>query len=102
MGRALVGVAKRLAVANPHECSNREMDVRLPDWWDYPAQCEHGHPSGPERVIVSWMHCHCPPAVTAARDRGPAGHQVVRCRTEGCRSAWYRPRCEQGLLVSRE
>jgi hypothetical protein len=26
--------------------------------------------------------------------RGPAGHVVVSCRAEGCRSVWHRPRCE--------
>jgi len=71
------------------------MDVGLPDWWDYPAQCEHGHPWGPGRVIVSWMHCRCPEAVEAVAGRGPAGHQVVSCRAEGCRSRWYRPRHER-------
>jgi hypothetical protein len=56
------------------------MEVRLPDWWDYPAQCEHGHPWGPERVIVSWMHCRCPAAVEAVAD---AGRLVTRlCHAE--------------------
>jgi hypothetical protein len=72
------------------------MDVRLPEWWDYPAQCEHGHPWGPERVIVSWLSCHCGPALAAAGDRGPAGHRVVSCRAEGCRSVWYRPPHDPG------
>jgi hypothetical protein len=44
-------------------CSDRVVDVRRPAWWCYPTECEHGHPWGPNRVIVSWMPCHCPPAV---------------------------------------
>jgi len=68
------------------------MAAKLPDWWDYPAQCEHGHEWGPNRVIVSWTHCHCGPAVAAADGRGPAGHVTVSCRHPGCGSRWYRPR----------
>lgn len=34
----------------------------------------------------------------AAGGRGPPGHVVVSCRAEGCRSRWYRPRCEAGGL----
>ena len=43
-------------------CSNRLMDVQLPDWWTYPKCCGRGHGWGPGRVIVSWL-------VYAARER---------------------------------
>jgi len=79
-----------------YTCSNRLMGVRLPDWWQYPAACEQGHPWGPGRVIVSWMHCHCGPAVAAAGGRGPPGHLAVFCNASpGCRSVWFRPSCER-------
>ena len=68
--------------------------MQLPDWWEYPAQCEHGHEWGPGRVIVSWVHCRCGPALAAVGGRGPAGHQVVPCRADGCQSRWHRPRHE--------
>jgi len=67
------------------------MGVRLPAWWDYPAQCERRHPWGPGLVLVGWKSCNCPPVLEAG---GPAGHTVVYCRAEGCRSRWYRPRHE--------
>jgi hypothetical protein len=56
------------------------MDVQLPDWWDYPARCEQGHLWGPNPVIVSWMHCHCPGGGGSRSGTRPAGHQVVSCR----------------------
>jgi hypothetical protein len=37
-------------------------------------------------VLVSYMRCTC------RADEGISGHSVVRCTTDGCRSAWYRPR----------
>ncbi len=46
-------------------CSNRLVGVRLPDWWCYPQRCQFGHEWGPNRVIVSWVMCGCPPAVAA-------------------------------------
>jgi len=58
----------------------------LPDWWPYPVQCGHGHPWSPGHVIVSYLPCPC------RADEGISGHTVVRCTTDGCRSAWYRPR----------
>jgi hypothetical protein len=57
----------------------------LPDWWPYPVQCRHGHPWSPGHVIVSYVRCLC------RADEGIFGHTVVRCTTDGCRSAWYRP-----------
>ena len=45
-------------------------------------------------MIVNWVNCNCGPALAAAGERGAAGHQVVHCRAEGCRSAWYKPRHE--------
>src|SRR5258707_3853810 len=65
-------------------------DVRRPDWWAYPTECQHGHPWGPGRVLVGWSPCDCAPA-RAERPRGP-GHLTVLCRTEGCTSVWYKPR----------
>jgi hypothetical protein len=39
--------------------------------------------------------CGCAPAV-AASGGGAPGHVVVYCNAApGCRSAWYRPRCER-------
>jgi hypothetical protein len=73
--------------------------VQLPDWWKYPAACEQGHAWGPGRVIVSWVACHCEAAVRAVGEGGVAGHRVVSCRAEGCRSAWFRPRCEGDRLM---
>ena len=72
-------------------CSNRAMDDgapanELPDWWPYPVQCGHGHPWSPGHVIVSYLPCPC------RADEGISGHTVVHCTTDGCRSAWYRPR----------
>ena len=72
-------------------CSNGAMDDGnladdLPDWWPYPVQCGHGHPWSPGHVIVSYVRCPC------RADEGISAHTVVRCTTDGCRSAWYRPR----------
>jgi hypothetical protein len=67
-----------------YACSNHVVDVRLPDWGDYPAQCEHGHLRGPERVIVSWRPCRCGPALAAAQGRGPA---AIRRSSTGPRAA---------------
>jgi hypothetical protein len=58
----------------------------LPDWWPYPVRCGHGHPWSPGHVIVSYLPCAC------RADEGISGHTVVHCTTDGCRSAWYRPR----------
>src|ERR1700722_10945701 len=62
--------------------------LQRPKWWSYPEHCQAGHPWGPGRVIVGWMPCDCP---AAAREPGH-GHLWVRCRAEGCREIWYRPR----------
>jgi hypothetical protein len=70
------------------------MGVRLPEWWDYPAQCEYGHPWGPGLVLVGWMNCTCPPMLAAG---GPLGHTVVYFRVGGCPSRWYRPPHEPGV-----
>jgi len=52
---------------------------------------------GPGLVIVSWVTCHCPPAVAARGQYGGAGHQAVYCNAEpGCQSVWYRPPHEPG------
>jgi len=60
-------------------------DVPLPDWWTWPAQCQHGHPWGPGRITLGWLPCQCAKA-------GPgAGHRTVSCREPGCRSVWYEP-----------
>ena len=69
-------------------CSNRAVGVQLPDWWGVPAQCQAGHGWGPGLVIVSWHPCDCPAALAEPGN----GHQVVRCGTAGCTSAWYEPR----------
>jgi hypothetical protein len=58
----------------------------LPECWPYPVQCGHGHPWSPGQVVVSYVRCPC------RADEGIFGHIVVRCTTDGCRSAWYRPR----------
>ena len=58
----------------------------LPDWWPYPVRCGHGHPWSPGHVTVSYLPCPC------RADEGISGHTVVHCTTDGCRSAWYRPR----------
>jgi hypothetical protein len=50
--------------------------VRLPDWWDYPAACEHGHPWGPGRVLIGWKSCRCAPVLEAA---GPADAVAAGC-----------------------
>jgi len=71
------------------------VDVERPAWWCYPLECENGHPWGPGRIIVSWTLCDCAPAL-AVGTQGLTGHLVVYCRTEGCRSVWYRPRHEPG------
>jgi len=56
------------------------MDVRRPDWWKYPADCQLGRPLGPELVPAEWQECGCPPAqATVGR-----GHLVIRCGTDGC------------------
>ena len=60
-------------------------EVRLPDWWCYPRQCERGHPWGPGRVLVRWRRCWC-----VGLELGD-GHIVVECVVEGCRSAWLSP-----------
>ena len=49
-------------------------------------------------IVVSWGLCDCPPAVAACRG-GPPGHLAVYCAASpGCRSVWYRPRCERRRL----
>lgn len=66
----------------------------LPAWWPYPARWPAGHPWGPGLVIVAWHPCDCPGALAEVG----TGHQVVRCGTAECTSAWFRPRyglCEQ-------
>lgn len=72
------------------------MPVRLPDWWDFPQACEHGHAWGTGPVLVGWRMCDCPPAVAASGgEYANAGHRVVYCNAEpGCRSVWYRLRHE--------
>ncbi len=65
----------------------------VPEWWNYPHACGHGHPWGPGRVIVSWMPCSCAPA-RAARSPG-SGHLTVSCQHPGCTSRWYKPRHER-------
>ena len=79
----LTARSSRRAASGPHTRSNCAMGVRRPDWWDYPAQCEQGHPWEPGQVLVGWLNCTCPPVVAAG---GPAGHTVVYCRAEGCPS----------------
>jgi hypothetical protein len=78
------------------------MGVRRPDWWCYPERCQNGHEWGPGLITVSWVLCDCPPA-QAVRERaggGPAGHMAVFCNAApGCRSVWYRPRCEWARLA---
>jgi hypothetical protein len=64
------------------------MGVRLPDWWCYPEQCGNGHPWGPDRVVLSWQHCHCGPALAATAGQEPCAHQTVQPWAEGCRSVW--------------
>jgi hypothetical protein len=63
-----------------------ELADDLPGWWPYPVRCGHGHPWSPGHVIVSYLPCAC------RADEGISGHTVVHCTTDGCRSAWYRPR----------
>jgi hypothetical protein len=83
-------------------CSNRVMDVRRPAWWwCYPLACANGHKWEPGLIIVSWTLCDCGPA-RAAQERagGPAGHMAVFCNAaRGCRSVWYRPRCERDTAL---
>jgi len=57
------------------------MGQRLPDWGDYPAQCERGHPWGPGLVLIGWKSCSCPQVLEAG---GPAG---TRWCTAGLRAA---------------
>jgi hypothetical protein len=61
---------------------------RLPARWEWPEQCQAGHPWGPGRVIVGWQPCQC----AAALAEPGKGHQVVCCHEPGCTSAWYKPR----------
>ncbi len=49
--------------------------MRLPDWWEYPAQCEGGHGGGPGRVIVSWHPCEFAAAL-AEPDKGESGRPL--------------------------
>ena len=50
---------------------------------------------GPGLIVVSWSLCDCTVAV-AASGGGAAGHLAVYCAASpGCRSVWYRPRCER-------
>ena len=63
------------------------MGVQRPDWWQYPHHCQHGHEWGPGRVIVGWMPCDCPGAMTEPG----RGHLWVRCRADGCPAIWYQP-----------
>jgi len=73
--------------------------VRRPEWWCYPAACENGHEWGPGLITVSWVLCDCP-AAQAACGGGAAGHMAVFCNAApGCRSVWYRPRCELALAA---
>ena len=51
----------------------------------YPAKCGHEHLWSPGHVIVFYLPCPC------RADEGISEHTVVRCTTDGCRSAWYRP-----------
>ena len=39
------------------------MDVRRPACWCYPRSARTAASGGPERVIVSWSPCECPPAL---------------------------------------
>jgi len=66
--------------------------VVRPDWWCYPLQCPAGHPWAPGRITVGWMPCDC----RNAQANNVLGHLWVRCRADGCRSIWYRPRHEPG------
>ncbi len=78
------------------------MGVRLPDWWCYPQACQYGHEWGPNRVIVSWVICHCPPAVAAHGGYEGAGHLAVYCAAApGCRSVWYEPWHEPDQAAAR-
>jgi len=91
----LVGWSAGAPALGSLACSTGAMrEVRRPDWWPYPESCQHGHPWGPGRVIVSWMPCDCGPA-RAERQRGP-GHLTVSCQVPGCRSRWYRPDHDPG------
>jgi hypothetical protein len=63
------------------------MAVRRPGWWCYPERCGNGHEWGPGLVTVSWVTCHCPPAVAARGGYAGAGHLAVYCEAApGCRS----------------
>jgi len=75
------------------------MGVVRPDWWCYPEHCQNGHEWGPGLIIVSWSLCDCAPAV-ATSGGGASGHLPVYCAAApGCRSVWYRPRCERRLAA---
>jgi hypothetical protein len=75
------------------------MTVRRPGWWCYPERCQSGHEWGPGLITVSWSICDCGPAVAACRG-GPPGHLAVYCAASpGCRSVWFRPRCERRLAA---
>jgi hypothetical protein len=54
-----------------------------------------GTSGGPGLITVSWHICDCPAAV-AASGGGASGHLAVYCDRPGCRSVWYRPKCERG------
>ena len=58
-------------------------DARLPDWWDYPAECRMHHPWGPGKVGIDWWECPC------AGDAG--GHLEVRCLEPRCEERWCHP-----------
>jgi hypothetical protein len=75
------------------------MGVRRPAWWSWPAECENGHEWGPDRVLVSFTRCHCAPVHEAYGETGGLGHLTVACGTPGCRSKWYTPPHEPGMLV---
>jgi len=48
-------------------------------------------------ITVSWVLRDCP-AARATSGGGAAGHLAVCCNAApGCRSVWYRPRCELAL-----
>jgi hypothetical protein len=51
-----------------------------------PCSAATGIPGRRAHVLVSYVRCPC------RADEGVSGHTVVRCTTDGCCSAWYRPR----------
>jgi hypothetical protein len=72
------------------------MTVVRPASWCYPQRCANGHEWGPGLIIVSWTPCDCSPAVAAHGEYSGAGHLTIYCQASpGCRSVWYRPRCER-------